>query len=134
MTKELEQTLQKILEKSIALAEKTGEFVIDQGSDLLQQFYAWHTAKNIFTVVLGLVLISLSIILLKSTGKKEEFKEFGKPAPKIFGRYYNLDARFLNGFLGGSLTFCGLWLFFTGIYWIMFITIAPKLYLFEYFF
>lgn len=57
MNEELQKQLAEVVRKSMAVAEKTGEFVLDQAPELLQEFYRWHLASEVMGVVLGIVLI-----------------------------------------------------------------------------
>ena len=62
MNNKLEEQLSKVVEKSIGLAEKTGEFVIEQAPQLLQEFYNWHIAESIIYLLLGLFILVLPIL------------------------------------------------------------------------
>ena len=64
---ELEKQLAKVIEKAIQVAEETGQFVIDQAPDLLQEFYKWHIAKSILmiTIFIGVIWV-FYLISLKS--------------------------------------------------------------------
>ena len=54
---ELEKQLSKLVEKGIEVAEQTGNFVIEQAPDLLQEFFRWHISKNIFLMIVFIVLV-----------------------------------------------------------------------------
>ena len=56
----LEQQLGTILEKALNVAEKTGDFVLEQAPQLLQEFYMWHTSKFILGIILGIILLILA--------------------------------------------------------------------------
>ena len=49
----LENKVVEILTKSVELAEKTGEFVIDQGNEVIQQFFQWQLATYGEEVTIG---------------------------------------------------------------------------------
>jgi hypothetical protein len=53
----MNEELLKILEKAYEAALKTGEFIIQEGAVLIQQFLLWKTIEHSLLVVLGLVLI-----------------------------------------------------------------------------
>ena len=44
--KKTDEVLSKVVEKALNVAEKTGEFAIEQAPLLLKEFYSWHIAKN----------------------------------------------------------------------------------------
>jgi hypothetical protein len=128
---ELEQTLQKILEKSLEIAEQTGDFVIEQAPDLLRQFFLWHTVEHIFGILLaGLIFfISTRIIRLWGVAKEDNYHE-----SKILGKWYDDEepaffayAVILCGAITSTVVMC------THVYKLVFLLIAPKLYLIEYF-
>ena len=57
--KELSKTdevLSKAVEKGIELAEKTGNFVIEQAPDLLKEFYQWRIISCIMWIVIAIIL------------------------------------------------------------------------------
>jgi hypothetical protein len=54
---EVENQLAELIKKGIEVAEKTGEFAIEQAPLLLQEFYTWHIAKS--------VLLALTFIIAK---------------------------------------------------------------------
>lgn len=116
MNEELEKQLAEMLKKSMELAEKTGQFVIDQAPDLLQEFYRWHMAQDIFYIVSALLLNSIWLLF---TNKNI--------------REYNKD---IDYFLSGVFclpTFLSLILILINILDLLKLILAPKLYLIEYF-
>ena len=54
--KKTDEVLSKVVEKALNVAEKTGDFVIEQAPLLLQEFYAWHIYSSIFFVFAGVML------------------------------------------------------------------------------
>jgi len=108
----LEETLATILEKALNLAEQTGDFVLDQAPDLLKQFFMWHTWESILGIILFLI-ISLVVHLTIRWFAKEEDDNFYY----IFEFFQIIPIIFL----------C------VNIYQLVFILVAPKLYLIEYF-
>ena len=117
MTERLEQTLSKVIEKSLELAEKTGDFVIDQAPDLLQQFYAWHTSIAIIYGTLGALLIIYAIF---ATPRFCRLKLEGAEALLIV-------------FAGVTPGIAGIIIFLVNLHNLIYISVAPKLYLIEYF-
>lgn len=132
---ELEQQLSTILQKAINVAEQTGEFVIEQAPLLLQEFYMWHTASYCFGLIIG-ILIYLTGRYLPYTWLKNE--STGKYSVKFFKKW-NVNSDNISKDPSAS------WIIFVittvtssiligvNIYNLLFIMIAPKLYLIEYF-
>ena len=75
MSNELNQVLSKAIEKGIELAEKTGEFVIDQAPDLIQQFYHWHIAKDSLVILLCIAISILFIRIWNKFFDSDEYEE-----------------------------------------------------------
>ena len=140
---EIENQLSELIKKAIEVAEKTGEFAIDQAPLLLQEFYRWHIAES---VVYILIFITIKVLLGKfalSFGykNKEQIPEAQKDNYylKKDGRYYS------SSFTDGSsdvyvlsivvkvLSYLSLIGVVVHVKKIIYITIAPKLYLVEYF-
>lgn len=121
--KQTDETLAKLVEKGIEVAEKTGNFVIEQAPDLLKEFYLWHTTQSILGVVICLLTIAFSIIGIKKLNKyaKEQY-------------YDSSDAEYFFPMIGiGFALLISFILFFKSAYELIFILVAPKLYLIEYF-
>lgn len=124
--------LAELITKAIEVAEKTGEFVIDQAPDLLREFYAWHIVSNAMGVVIFALLFYLGIRFFKICGKKEPAKYH---KTKILGRYYETDEMpffficvttlFLLVISGISFT--------VDFFDLVKILVAPKIYLLEHF-
>ena len=112
----LEEQLSIILEKSLSIAEKSGEFIIEQAPLLLQEFYQWQTASHIIGVCLFIFPLILFMYFYKTAewGYNDGFKEV---MAIVFGiiSLITAIASIIN------------------IYYLCFILIAPKLYLIEYF-
>lgn len=137
MNEELEKQLAELIKKSIELAEQTGEFVIDQASDLIQQFFMWHIAENILYIVLFLIVGLVANKIGLSIGTKEEdFNDKGG-----YDSYITIRGR--RGveeiMIFGNVLFCLFPLLISSIVIfncikdLIFILVAPKLYLVEYF-
>lgn len=108
----LEETLSTILEKSLELAERTGEFAIEQAPLLLQEFYAWHTITAVMGIAIAVLLAIVIHLITKRLVKNTEDEvlwavEFFQIIP--------------------LLILC------VNAYELAFIITAPKLYLIEYF-
>jgi len=115
----LDDVLATVVEKGLALAEKTGTFVIKQAPELIQEFYQWHMYKDIFYISIGVLMIILGLVLSFKLAKYiDENDFFNSPPPAIV---------FLIGVFGGFAILS------TNLYDLIFLYTAPKLYLIEYF-
>ncbi len=128
--KKTDEVLSEVVKKALNVAEKTGDFVIEQAPLLLQEFYNWHICSNIFGIVLGLLLCFLGykIPFLWITKKREE-KEYMDDM--YFNRYS--ESAFVGWIVFAIFDITGLIFLFASIYELVFILVAPKLYLIEYF-
>lgn len=112
MNKELETQLANVLEKSLQLAENTGEFVMEQAPELLRQFYQWNLYAHILGVILAIV-ISIGIHI--GVKKLVEIEHDNTPYLLQFFQLIPL----------GILSY--------NVHYIVYISVAPKLYLIDYF-
>lgn len=115
-----ENALNEVVKRALEVAEKTGEFVIEQAPDLLREFYAWHTYSSIFWMVVSLVVVFLLYGKVKTAVKN----------------FYSLDEEITDVLIAviGGASFLGFTIaFFVNAYNLIFILSAPKLYLIEYF-
>lgn len=127
----LEETLQTILEKAIVVAEQTGEFVVEQGTEVLQQFFMWHAAKYSLGILLSFVIMFAGILFIKLWGHKDPVY---KDDVKIFGRWYdNEEPCFFAYLILVASAIASIITFYINAYWLTFVLVAPKLYLIEYF-
>ena len=121
--KKTDEVLSKVVEKALTVAEKTGEFAIEQAPLLLQEFYAWHIASSCLGVALFVFIISLLFYSLRRLNK--------------WGDKENLDLSDAEYFFPKMLSWTGVLISFVflciNIYNLAFICFAPKLYLIEYF-
>ena len=113
----LEEQLSTILEKALNVAEKSGEFIIEQAPLLLQEFYQWHTVTHIMGSLLFLLTLIPFIIFYKKTD---------------WGSYEDSFSEIMSMVFGVSSVFTII-ISIIHIYKLVFITVAPKLYLIEYF-
>jgi hypothetical protein len=140
----LENQLSELIKKAIEVAEKTGEFAIEQAPLLLQEFYMWHIVRALMFICVGVVVYFIFRLISNLFGSKEPFKwirdegySFEKEEDSVLikGRYYKKGsddyiAAIVFNYLGLSIFTV---IFFKSLYKILFINIAPKLYLIEYF-
>ena len=138
---ELEKQLSLILEKAIKVAETTGEFAIEQAPLLLQEFYMWHLVSNCINVFCTIAIIiiahkvSKSALSLKENPEPERLKEYIFRSDKYwYCSYSDGDSDSYNAYkvLSSLSWFTFAWAI-VSIYEIVFILVAPKLYLIEYF-
>jgi hypothetical protein len=126
-----DEVLSKVVEKALNVAEKTGEFAIEQAPLLLKEFYSWHIAKNSLGILLGILIIILGYNLRKLWAKKvdENYeKEWGEA---VINGYASEE---FTTWLSIILSFVfGLAFLIKSTYSLVFILVAPKLYLIEYF-
>ena len=135
MKKELEEIILNMLKKSLEIAEKTGEFVMDQAPDILREFYMWHTSKAIFYMLLGIVFYLLGRYIPHLGLKKEDPKEHY--TMRFFSRYGEGEHGNGSGIIAWGcfilLGVIGALFFFINAYNLVYILVAPKVYLIEYF-
>ena len=55
--KETDQQLAYILKKGLEVAEKTGNFVVEQAPDLIQQLIVWKTCEYIFWILISIAFL-----------------------------------------------------------------------------
>lgn len=129
-----DRVLSKIVEKALVVAEKTGNFVIEQTPLLLQEFYNWHITVSILGILLGIVLFLSGryIPYLWITNKESS----GRLSDKYFSKY--TTNKYENGVIPAWILFIGglislIVLISINLYNLLFLLIAPKLYLIEYF-
>lgn len=124
--KQTDEALGKLIEKAIRVSEKTGNFVIEQAPDLLKEFYMWHIAQNVFGVLLGIILLFLSYKVIKVFGQDESDwnTDF-----ELLGKHIGIG----TGIISSCLSLFGIIFFFASLYQLVFILVAPKLFLIEYF-
>lgn len=126
--KKTDEVLSKVVEKALMVAEKTGDFVIEQAPLLLQEFYAWHICSSILFILLGIAFIIIGIRLpyfwLDKEEKKWDFKYLNR---------YGDEGAISAWFCFGIGTIIGIIMLIVSIYDLVFILVAPKLYLIEYF-
>lgn len=112
--KQTDEALAKLIQKGIEVAEKTGNFVIDQAPDLLQEFYAWQLWSNIAVI---LICIFSAFFINKAYKKVKE----------------DIDDELLSALFGVIFFIFPFVFLLVSAYNVLFILVAPKLYLIEYF-
>ena len=121
MTTETEQ----IVKKAIEITEKTGNFVIEQTPLLIQDFFRWHIAQNIFGLIMGLLIVLFGVFFPLFFTQKD------KGYNKYLWRYcYDNTAHYI---MLSVFVFIGIIIIICCAYELIFIMTAPKIYLIEYF-
>jgi len=121
-----DEVLSEVVKKAVVLAEKTGNFIIEQAPDVLQEFYNWKIVSYIMGILLSIIMFL--------TGRYAPYLWLDKNDDyddKYFGRsaYDTLPSWIIFGiFTGVSLI-----IFCINLYSLIFILTAPKLFLIEYF-
>lgn len=68
----LEESLAKMVNIGIKMAEKTGQFVIEQAPDILKEFYIWRAIENIIGILVVLIIVTMIRSFIKNLGKEKE--------------------------------------------------------------
>mgnify|MGYP003451954080 FL=1 len=75
--KETDQQLAEILKKGLEAAEKTGNFVVEQAPDLIQQLIVWKTCEYIFLIIISIAFMFSLYKWYKSAMKRyDDFDGF----------------------------------------------------------
>lgn len=112
--KQTDEALGKLIEKGIEVAEKTGNFVIEQAPDLLKEFYMWQLWSNVAMVI----LMTISGFILYKLAKKFTCDFDDDPIQYLFHIIFLLFPTILG---------------VVSAYKVFYILVAPKLFLIEYF-
>lgn len=134
----MKEQVKLIVEKAIEIAEKTGQFALDQAPDIINQFIKWKITMYSIRIAVFSVLIyityKLSLNLLSSNEAKE-----GYNIHKL-GRYWNKESKYDDYVSYRAFIIINIILniiYIPNIYYsIMYLMQAlffPKIYLIEYF-
>ena len=120
--KETDQQLAEILKKGLEAAEKTGNFVVEQAPDLIQQLIVWKTCEYIFSI-----LISIAFLFYIYKWCKSAMKRYGDlnnfiDEPEFF--MFSIYSIVVILMFGTAL--------FTSFFNLLQILLAPKIWLIEY--
>ena len=127
-----DEVLSQVVKKALTVAEKTGEFVIEQAPLLLQEFYNWHIAESIFYIILSIILsfVAYKVPLFWLSDSKKE--SYYSDNIKFFGKYGG-DGGISAWIFFVLMNITSLHIFISNTHKLVFILTAPKLYLIEYF-
>lgn len=129
--KKTDEVLYKVVEKALNVAEKTGEFVIEQAPLLLQEFYNWHIAKNSLGIIFGLILMYIGFNIRKIWGKKVDSNYSPDWNEVVIKGYASEEVSTWTTIIIGNIF--GFVLLCKSLYNLIFLLTAPKLFLIEYF-
>ena len=87
--KETDQQLAEILKKGLEAAEKTGNFVVEQAPDLIQQLIVWKTCEYIFLILISIAFLFSIYKWYKSAMKRyDDLDNFiDEPEVLVFSIY-----------------------------------------------
>ena len=120
--KETDQQLAEILKKGLEAAEKTGNFVVEQAPDLIQQLIVWKTCEYIFLILISIAFMFSLYKWHKSAMKRyDDFDDF---CDKIEFFIYCIYSIVVISIFGIAL--------FTSFFNLIQILLAPKIWLIEY--
>ena len=115
------------IKKGIELAEKTGEFAIEQAPGLVQEFYKWELVSNSAGVLLGIFLFVVIYLFYKFAPHEEEdyyrTSYFGKQVPDYYAGLGYVLTLFCTIFGVGLISYSS--------YNLLFMWSAPKIYLIQ---
>lgn len=123
-----DEVLSKVVEKALIVAEKTGNFVIEQTPLLLQEFYKWHIYSNISFILLGLLIFIITwrvpLLWLDKDKCNWDYRYFNK---------YGDDSAIIAWVIFATGIVNTILFIFINLYNLLYLLIAPKLYLIDYF-
>lgn len=121
MNPETTEILNGALRKAIEVASKTGEFVVQQAPDVVQQLIVWKTAAYALELVISVVFTAWMVWIIRKLHKSVDYDSYEAP-PYIIGMV------FAALFGACSTLFCSL----PSAFALLKITLAPKVWLLEY--
>ena len=126
----IDEVLSTIVQKAMIVAEKTGDFIIEQSPLLLQEFYMWHIWSNILFIFLGIFMFLAGRYAPYFWLEKENKNNY---YDKTFFNRYGDDGCIAGYMIFITTTITSITFIFISIYKLIYILIAPKLYLINYF-
>ncbi|QQV89755.1 hypothetical protein Calle1_60 [Cellulophaga phage Calle_1] len=132
MEDNLDSELAKLVKKGIEVAESTGDFVIEQAPILLQEFYRWHIASESLGIAFSFLYLFIAYKIFILLGRKEKSSRYNS---LIVGRYYEKEGPMftLLCIFTTIVATTSLYSLVDGLYNLLKVIIAPRLYLIEYF-
>lgn len=115
-TSKTDEALATVIQKAMSLAEKTGDFVVEQAPDVIQQFFTYHLLREWVwcgvEIIFFIFLLWLTIKAIKSEGAEDFLFVIFMIVIVDFGVFCAIISSVLD---------------------IIQISVAPKVYLIEYF-
>ena len=102
-----------VLTKALEVADKTGDFVVEQAPDVVNQLVSYYTALSIAGVAVGGSLLLTGVVCIV-LGLRDRYGEGGKE------------------FIGGMASLVGMPLLIFSTIELLKLTLAPKIWLMEY--
>ena len=118
MESELEDTLVEVLRKGLRVAEQTGDFVVDQAPEVINQLLKWKMFESILYCVLTVSILSFFVVMINYCIKEQWCSQPTIILMVVCGA--NLCLMVVHGVISGIF-----------VAWLK-IMYAPKLYLLEY--
>ena len=123
MNSETDKQIAEILKKGLEVAEKSGNFVIEQAPDLVKQLITYKTVETSICVLIEITLMYLIFRYFKYLYKKNnEDSDF------IIYDEFHIIGMIITSLMGIFLFFA----FITDISNLIQLIFAPKIYLLEY--
>ena len=123
MNTETDKQIAEILKKGLEVAEKSGNFVIEQAPDLVKQLITYKTVETSIYVLIEITLMYLIFRYFKYLYKKNN-EETGF----ISDNEFNIAGMIITSLMGISLFF----VFIDDVSILVQLIFAPKIYLLEY--
>ena len=115
--KNVDQELLDIINRGLDGTKENGEFILNKTSDLLEKFYTWHMVMNSLGIILTFTIAIVTYIIgFKAFIKIDKNDYLATPVPLLIHVGTALSVAFL----------C------VNIYKLIFLLVAPDLYLLEY--
>lgn len=128
---QLKDALAEVVRKAISLAEKTGEFVMEQAPELIQEFLTWKLYENIFIAAICIAVIIMARYLPTLWLSKDK-PNIGYLTVRFFN-LYGEEGALVSLMVFISATVLATPFLIVSILDIIKIVVAPKIYLIEYF-
>ncbi len=123
MNAETDKQIAEILKKGLEVAEKSGNFVIEQAPDLVKQLITYKTIETSICVLIEITLMYLIFRYFKYLYKKNNEESYF-----MFDNEFHITGMIITSFIGIFLFF----VFINDISNLIQLIFAPKIYLLEY--
>lgn len=118
------EALEQAILKGLEIANKTGEFVIDQAPKVIEEFIKWHTYRHGILIFLWLII---SFILIM--GVRRLYIEFND----IESEYFNSEKVVAIGFISCVILFLSVASLIGNTMDLIQIIVTPSIYIMEHF-